>query len=233
MLNGCSTEVATVRKNHDTNSSGSRCRWLPRLFRRTLSLCQSPFYEQLLGLQRRMASRSPVGAPAAPPTPLRAEPANICPGRGRSPGQEARPLSHARCARHPDVCFRHGLRASELCGLTWAAVDFTTARLTGRRCKARSPRRSRSLATNFASSASCIAAKRPAAGSCSSARGPVVGSECGLPLVHPRMLRHACGFALADKRATCARSRTISAMPVKNTVVYTNLAPSRFDSIWD
>jgi hypothetical protein len=64
-------------------------------------------------------------------------------------------------------------------------------------------------------------------------RGPVVGSECGLPLVHPRMLRHACGFALADKRATCARSRTISAMPVKNTVVYTNLAPSRFDSIWD
>jgi integrase len=33
------------------------------------------------------------------------------------------------------MCFRHGLRASELCGLTWSQVEFTTARLTVCRLK--------------------------------------------------------------------------------------------------
>jgi integrase len=33
------------------------------------------------------------------------------------------------------VAFRHGLRASELCGLEWSQVDFTGATLHVRRVK--------------------------------------------------------------------------------------------------
>ena len=33
------------------------------------------------------------------------------------------------------MCFRHGLRASELCGLRWSQIDFTTQRLTVHRRK--------------------------------------------------------------------------------------------------
>jgi integrase len=33
------------------------------------------------------------------------------------------------------ICFRHGLRASELCGLQWSDVEFETATLHLRRAK--------------------------------------------------------------------------------------------------
>jgi integrase len=144
------------------------------------------------------------------------------------------------------MTFRHGLRASELCGLTWPQVDFTTARLTVRRLKGSLPstqpiagdelRELRKLQrTQEAGSRFLFLGER----------GPVsvawfqrtlsrVGSECGLPLVHPHMLRHACGFALADKRRDLREIQDyLGHANVKNTVPYTRLAPSRFDSIWD
>jgi integrase len=41
------------------------------------------------------------------------------------------------------ICFRHGLRASELCEMQWSDVEFETATLHIRRAKAGPQRRTR------------------------------------------------------------------------------------------
>jgi integrase len=50
---------------------------------------------------------------------------------------------------------------------------------------------------------------------------------------HPRMLRHACGYALAAKGHD---TRAIQQYPghssITNTAVYTALAPNRFKDFW-
>ena len=54
----------------------------------------------------------------------------------------------------------------------------------------------------------------------------------GFP-VHPHMLRHACGFALANKGVD---TRTIQDYlghkSIQHTVKYTQLAPQRFRGLW-
>ena len=48
--------------------------------------------------------------------------------------------------------------------------------------------------------------------------------------IHPHMLRHACGFKLANDGVD---TRTIQAyLGHKNTVRYTELAPTRFKSLF-
>jgi site-specific recombinase XerD len=56
----------------------------------------------------------------------------------------------------------------------------------------------------------------------------------GLELeVHPHMLRHACGYALANKGHD---TRAIQGSPehrsITSTAVYTALAPNRFKDLW-
>lgn len=52
--------------------------------------------------------------------------------------------------------------------------------------------------------------------------------------VHPHMLRHACGYYLANKGMD---TRTIQAYlghrAIQHTVRYTELAPGRFSDLWD
>jgi len=52
--------------------------------------------------------------------------------------------------------------------------------------------------------------------------------------VHPHMLRHGCGFALAAKGTD---TRTIQDYlghaDIRHTVQYTQLAPGRFEGLWD
>lgn len=55
-----------------------------------------------------------------------------------------------------------------------------------------------------------------------------------LPLrAHPHMLRHACGFALADQ---CADTRLIQDYlghrNIQHTVKYTATNPARFQRLW-
>jgi site-specific recombinase XerD len=51
--------------------------------------------------------------------------------------------------------------------------------------------------------------------------------------VHPHMLRHACGYALANQGTD---TRTLQAYlghrSIQSTVRYTELAPGRFKNIW-
>jgi type 1 fimbriae regulatory protein FimB len=55
-----------------------------------------------------------------------------------------------------------------------------------------------------------------------------------LPLaVHPHMLRHACGFALADQGAdTRLIQDYLGHRNIQHTVRYTATNPARFERLW-
>jgi type 1 fimbriae regulatory protein FimB/type 1 fimbriae regulatory protein FimE len=51
--------------------------------------------------------------------------------------------------------------------------------------------------------------------------------------VHPHMLRHACGFKLAnDGHDTRALQHYLGHKNINHTVRYTELAPDRFKGFW-
>jgi integrase len=61
-----------------------------------------------------------------------------------------------------------------------------------------------------------------------------IGKRAGMPFpVHPHMLRHGCGFALAN---ACHDTRSLQAWlghrNIQHTVRYTELAPNRFKDFW-
>jgi integrase len=109
------------------------------------------------------------------------------------------------------LAFRHGLRAAEVCDLRWEQIDFATATLYVRRIKHGTP------ATHPLTGREMRALRKHQRGSGRSAF--VFVSERGAPLsapgfsrmveragraaklgikVHAHMLRHACGYALAN-----------------------------------
>jgi type 1 fimbriae regulatory protein FimB/type 1 fimbriae regulatory protein FimE len=52
--------------------------------------------------------------------------------------------------------------------------------------------------------------------------------------VHPHMLRHACGFQLANKGIdTRALQAYLGHKNIQHTVRYTELSPHRFKGFWD
>ena len=51
--------------------------------------------------------------------------------------------------------------------------------------------------------------------------------------IHPHMLRHACGFALANAgHDTRALQAYLGHSNIQHTVRYTELAPTRFKNFW-
>jgi site-specific recombinase XerD len=58
--------------------------------------------------------------------------------------------------------------------------------------------------------------------------------ELGLELkAHPQMLRHACGYALANKgHDTRAIQGWLGHRSITSTAVYTALAPNQFKDFW-
>lgn len=143
------------------------------------------------------------------------------------------------------IAFRHGLRASELCGLQWSDTEFETGTLHLRRAKggttATHPllgdelRALRNLRRE-AKSPFVFVSERNAPFSPSGFAKLVerAGVEAKLPFkVHAHMLRHACGFALANRGVD---TRTLQGFlghkSIASTVIYTELAPGRFKNIW-
>jgi site-specific recombinase XerD len=66
-----------------------------------------------------------------------------------------------------------------------------------------------------------------------------VGVEAKLPFkAHPHMLRHACGYALANRGTDThnCNARTLQAYlghrSIQSTVRYAELAPGRFKNLW-
>jgi integrase len=67
------------------------------------------------------------------------------------------------------------------------------------------------------------------------ARSPLrAAASAGLKLkAHPHMLRHACGYALANKgHDTRAIQAWLGHRSITSTAVYTALAPNRFKDFW-
>src|SRR3974390_3427745 len=141
------------------------------------------------------------------------------------------------------VAYRHGLRASELVDLRWDQVDTRTAILHVRRVKQGSPSTHPIRGDELRALRRLQREQEP--------KSPFVfTSERGSPLTtagfarmverageaaglgfkaHPHMLRHACGFALANKgHDTRALQAYLGHKNIQHTVRYTELAPDRF-----
>ena len=143
------------------------------------------------------------------------------------------------------IAFRHGLRASEVCGLQWSDIEFETATLHLRRAKGGATSthpllgdelRALRVLKREAKSPFIFVTERGAPFSVSGLAKLIeragVGAKLPFP-VHARMLRHACGYALANKGVD---TRTLQAYlghrSIQSTVRYTELAPGRFKNIW-
>jgi type 1 fimbriae regulatory protein FimB len=147
--------------------------------------------------------------------------------------------------------YRHALRVSELVNMRMADVDLDTGRLFVRRCKG-------SLSTSQPMEGDEIRAlrawlrKRINAPCCNSPllflseRGPmtrqavnylakVIGKRAGIAVhVHPHMLRHSCGFALANKGCdTRLIQDYLGHRNIRHTQTYTRTAAVRFEGLWD
>jgi integrase len=145
------------------------------------------------------------------------------------------------------IAFRHGLRASEICDLEWSQVEFgRSASLHVRRAKNGKPsvhplrgdgiRALRELRRQFPDSAFVFATERggPFTPDAINRLIKRIGERAGFDfLVHAHMLRHGCGYALANAgHDTRAIQDWLGHRSIQHTVRYTELAPTRFKDFW-
>ena len=141
------------------------------------------------------------------------------------------------------VAFRHGLRASEVCHLRWGAGRLQN------RCPARPQIKNGTPSTHplrgdemralrrlqrEAASPFVFVSERGAPFSTAGFARMVERAAGGLDIkVHAHMLRHACGFALANAgHDTRALQAYLGHKNIQHTVRYTELAPTRFKHFW-
>jgi len=152
--------------------------------------------------------------------------------------------------RHRDktlilVAYRHGLRVSELVGLKWADIDLKAAQVHIRRLK-------KGVDTTHPLQGDELRAfrrlKRDYGGAfvfTTERGGPLTrqtmnkmiaraGELAEIPFpVTPHQLRHACGFALANKGVpTRTLQHWLGHSSIRHTVRYTVLSSAAFDGIW-
>jgi type 1 fimbriae regulatory protein FimB/type 1 fimbriae regulatory protein FimE len=146
------------------------------------------------------------------------------------------------------MCYRHGLRVSELVALRWSQIAWEgTPRLTVQRRKGSISGVAHALDKLEVRSLKQVQSEQPAGATYifEGERGSVsvawfqrmlrrVGLEAGLPLVHPHQLRHSAGFALADKGRDLREIQLhLGHKAISNTTQYVELRPGRLDRIWD
>ena len=148
------------------------------------------------------------------------------------------------------LMFRHGLRVSEACGLQLSQVDIESRVLHVARLK-------QGLSTTHPLRGDEIRAikiwlterakMKPETDAffVTERRGPLsrktawvmirdYGKQADLAVAaHPHMLRHACGFALADQGAdTRLIQDYLGHRNIQHTVRYTATNPARFERLW-
>jgi type 1 fimbriae regulatory protein FimB/type 1 fimbriae regulatory protein FimE len=145
------------------------------------------------------------------------------------------------------VAYRHGLRASELVDLRWDQIEFGRGVLHVRRVKQGTPSTHPILGDELRAlrrlqreqepkSAFVFTSERGAPFSTAgfARMAERVGTEAKLGFkVHPHMLRHACGYKLAnDGHDTRALQAYLGHKNIQHTVRYTELSPTRFKDFW-
>lgn len=144
------------------------------------------------------------------------------------------------------VMYRHGLRVSEAVGLRWEQVDLKGGLLAVQRLKQgvasthplRDPelRALRQLRREWPDSPYVFISERRGPMTASNVRKLVTRSSLAAKLafpVHPHMLRHACGYKLANEgHDTRSLQHYLGHKNIAHTVRYTDLAPDRFKGFW-
>jgi integrase len=140
------------------------------------------------------------------------------------------------------IAYRHGLRASEACDLQWHQVELQTGRPHVRRSKRGTPsvhplqgdelRALRRLQREQPPGPHVFVSERGAPMAPKSFHALIqrLGERADMAFaVHPHMLRHGCGFALANAgHDTRALQAWLGHRNIQHTVRYTELAPDRF-----
>lgn len=144
------------------------------------------------------------------------------------------------------LSYRHGLRVTELVSLRWEQVDLKQGLMHVNRLKHGNPsvhplrgpelRALRRMQRDYQTTPYVF---------CSERKGPLTsdairkiltraGKEAKLPFtVHPHMLRHACGYKLAQAgQDTRAIQHYLGHKNIQHTVRYTQLSPDRFKDFW-
>jgi integrase len=144
------------------------------------------------------------------------------------------------------IMFRHGLRVSEATDLRWDQIDFKAGRIHVNRLKNGKPathylegdemRALRRLRRDYPDGSFLFITERggPLTRSTVNKLVTRAGQIAGLGFpVHPHMLRHACGYYLANKGID---TRTIQDylghVSITHTVRYTELSPHKFKGLW-
>jgi integrase len=145
------------------------------------------------------------------------------------------------------VAYRHGLRPAELVDLRWDKIEFAAGALHVRRVKRGTPSTQPVVGDELRALRRVQREQEP--------KSPFVftserctpfttagyarmveriGLEARLGFkVHPHMLRHSCGFALANKgHDTRALQAYLGHRNIQHTVRYTELSPMRFKDFW-
>ncbi len=148
------------------------------------------------------------------------------------------------------LMFRHGLRVSEACGLKLDQVDTESRVLHVARLKrglsTTQPLRADELRAIGAWLKERARRKPPGKAFFVSEQRTALhrstvnlmlrkySEAASLPLIaHPHMLRHACGFALADQGAdTRLIQDYLGHRNIQHTVRYTATNPARFEKLW-
>jgi integrase len=145
------------------------------------------------------------------------------------------------------VAYRHGLRAVEACQLEWSQVEFgRSAALHVRRAKSGKPavhpirgdelRMLTALRKLFPDTGYVFTTERgtPFTPDAINRHMKAIGKRAKLPLpVHFHMLRHSCGYALANRGVdTRAIQDWLGHVSIQHTTRYTALSPARFKDFW-
>ena len=142
------------------------------------------------------------------------------------------------------IAFRHGLRAAELVDLRWDQIDLgRNAVLHVRRVKNGMPSvhplqgdEMRALRALKRESTFVFVSERgtPFTRAGFAKMVARLGQEAKFKFgVHPHMLRHACGYALANRgHDTRALQAYLGHKNIQHTVRYTELSPTRFKDFW-
>jgi type 1 fimbriae regulatory protein FimB/type 1 fimbriae regulatory protein FimE len=145
------------------------------------------------------------------------------------------------------IAYRHGLRPIELVSLRWEQVDFARSELHVARVKGSAasvhPLTGRELRVlrrlqreQDPTSPFVFTSERGTPFSTAGWRKMVarLGVAAGFEFpAHPHMLRHACGYKLAnDGVDTRSLQAYLGHRNIQHTVRYTELAPTRFKDFW-